>query len=599
MAQLKNTTFSDNSSLRLPAGTTAQRPTIPAAGMIRYNTSLNQTEFYDGNIWRIVADSFPEATGGTIVDIDIGGVPYRIHYFTTTGNSTFTVTKGGEVEYLVVAGGGNGSHTNVTSATIAGGGGGGGGVRVGFLTVSGGQSYTVTVGAGSQNSVFSTITAAAGGAGAGGPGAAGGSGGGAGSWENSFSSNGAPFLGGAGNTPATTPSQGNNGGNGYYQLFSPGGVERAGGGGGAGQAGEAGTIDRAGNGGHGIISSITGSAKFYGGGGGGASRYGASVPGLGGLGGGGLARNFGSIRAGSGAPNTGGGGGGFTAGGAGDQGGGGFGGSGIVVVRYRRNVVTVASPTRLENSTLPANLSIPERDLVFYVDPNNPLSWDGTTLRDIAGGRNMTFGSSTSVVSTFGPRHFSSSAGERGAGSLDTGYRFGLIANGDRVVNSAEPWTVISAIWKDNSSNPNNWWHLFTDGNSGDIFTIQTNGNFDTSMNGTAQNGTWSTGADFTYSGVNWGTMKLGWNFFGVEYDRPNSRLRCFVDNGALIYSSYTTGRVINNNFLLRNFHGWGSANSDYHSDASHGPTLAYQRVLTPEEVKNTINILRIRYNIN
>jgi hypothetical protein len=51
MANLKNTTINDTSHLRLPSGTTAQRPGSPVAGMVRYNTDLNITEYYDGSGW--------------------------------------------------------------------------------------------------------------------------------------------------------------------------------------------------------------------------------------------------------------------------------------------------------------------------------------------------------------------------------------------------------------------------------------------------------------------------------------------------------------------------------------------------------------------
>jgi hypothetical protein len=205
MAQLKNTTVDDTGNLSLPSGTTAQRPATPLQGMIRYNTTLNTTEYYDGAAWRSISDTGVEATGGTIIDTEIGGVSYRIHQFTATGNSTFTVSKGGEVEYLIVAGGGNGSPLNPTSATIAHGGAGGGGVRTGFLTVNAGQVISIIVGAAAQDSSLGTIVAARGGNGNGGDGLSGGSGGGAGSWENSFQFVGRQWVGGAGNTPATTP----------------------------------------------------------------------------------------------------------------------------------------------------------------------------------------------------------------------------------------------------------------------------------------------------------------------------------------------------------------------------------------------------------
>jgi len=51
MATLKNTTVNDTGFLRLPIGTTAQRPVSPVAGYIRYNTTLSYLEIYTGNNW--------------------------------------------------------------------------------------------------------------------------------------------------------------------------------------------------------------------------------------------------------------------------------------------------------------------------------------------------------------------------------------------------------------------------------------------------------------------------------------------------------------------------------------------------------------------
>ena len=51
MATLKNTTINDTGYLQLPSGTTAQRPNSPSAGYMRYNTSLSQTEIYNGVSW--------------------------------------------------------------------------------------------------------------------------------------------------------------------------------------------------------------------------------------------------------------------------------------------------------------------------------------------------------------------------------------------------------------------------------------------------------------------------------------------------------------------------------------------------------------------
>jgi hypothetical protein len=37
--------------LQYPAGTTAQRPAVPLAGMMRFNTSLSVMEYYNGTAW--------------------------------------------------------------------------------------------------------------------------------------------------------------------------------------------------------------------------------------------------------------------------------------------------------------------------------------------------------------------------------------------------------------------------------------------------------------------------------------------------------------------------------------------------------------------
>ena len=40
--------------IRLPRGTTGQRPSSPAAGYLRFNTTLGALEFYDGVAWRVL-----------------------------------------------------------------------------------------------------------------------------------------------------------------------------------------------------------------------------------------------------------------------------------------------------------------------------------------------------------------------------------------------------------------------------------------------------------------------------------------------------------------------------------------------------------------
>jgi hypothetical protein len=317
MATLKNTTLSDTGFIRLPVGTTGQRPS-PAAGQFRYNTTTGAVEVYTAgtNIWQTAAARGVRAAGGTVYDVDVEGTTYRVHVFTSTGNSTFTVTRPGTVEYLVVGGGGAGGR-----GFFHGSGGGAGGFRTGIMTIPSG-SYGVTVGTGGSGAVpanggsseFHTIISAGGGAGTG---ASGGSGGG-----NSYGGANA----GSGNTPPTSPPQGNDGGRGAVSApFDP--HYGSGGGGGAGSIGGQGTSTTGGNGGAGLSSSISGITVTYAGGGGG-STFNGGTPGTGAAGGG----NGSSGQATSATPNSGSGGGGSERSNGNTPGG--NGGSGIVIIRY-------------------------------------------------------------------------------------------------------------------------------------------------------------------------------------------------------------------------------------------------------------------------
>lgn len=90
------------------------------------------------------------ATGGTESTIDTGGKTWRVHVFTSVGDSTFTVvTSDGktQVEYLIVGGGAGGITGGGSNPWYYHAGGGGGAVQTGALVVSAG-SYVVTVGQG-------------------------------------------------------------------------------------------------------------------------------------------------------------------------------------------------------------------------------------------------------------------------------------------------------------------------------------------------------------------------------------------------------------------------------------------------------------------
>ena len=185
MATLKNTVINATGFLQLPAGTTAQRPASPTAGMLRFNTSLDSDsraiglEHYNGSAW-VPYSANPEQVLNNPT----------ITYFTAVGNTVFNVPTGVSfVEVLVVAGGGGGGG-------LGGGGGAGGLIYKPEFPVTPGGTIPVTVGSGGaaggsaagtngNPSVFGTLTAVGGGVGGSwpsqpnsGPGGTGGSGGG-------------------------------------------------------------------------------------------------------------------------------------------------------------------------------------------------------------------------------------------------------------------------------------------------------------------------------------------------------------------------------------------------------------------------------------
>jgi hypothetical protein len=47
----QNITLNSNGAITVPAGTTAQRPSSPSVGMLRYNTTIPQLEIYIQGAW--------------------------------------------------------------------------------------------------------------------------------------------------------------------------------------------------------------------------------------------------------------------------------------------------------------------------------------------------------------------------------------------------------------------------------------------------------------------------------------------------------------------------------------------------------------------
>lgn len=271
--------FNTTSAVKIPVGTTGQRPGTPVAGQMRYNSTLDQAEVYSGTEWKAVGGSPFDASGGVITTID----GYKIHTYTVSGTFTPSLTKEGKVEVLVVGAGGSGATFNPH-----GGGGGGGAVVTGFLSIAKGTApISVVVGSGSSGT-------------------------GGASYFSSFTANGGqPGSGYTGGTSGSSIAGGVGSGSG------------AGGGAGAQTTQTFRWTDAGGVGGQGFGSSISGTLSMYGGGGGGgASGAGkASAPGLAGGGGQGSAAVAGSGGGGSGSA----------------QGvhGATLGADGIVIVRYR------------------------------------------------------------------------------------------------------------------------------------------------------------------------------------------------------------------------------------------------------------------------
>lgn len=293
MAKLKNTTVSNTGNTQLPTGTSNQKPSSPRVGDIRINQDISDIEFFRNNVW----SSGPEASvSGSVNTFTFG--EYTVHEF--TGNGTFTVTKPGTIDVLIVAGGGGAGGND-----DAGGGGAGGVIFKKDLKLPS-SSYSINVGNGGsteQNGEDSTafgLTAIGGGRGGrnGGPAPSAGGSGGGGWWD----APGAPAL----QPTSTDGGYGNRGGEGDRGQTS---FEGAGGGGAGGRG-----VDsqpefggQAAPGGFGIyfgnyFGNLVGEdGWFASGGSGGGETAGSSLPGKKRLGGGGL-YNINPI------PNTGGGG---------------------------------------------------------------------------------------------------------------------------------------------------------------------------------------------------------------------------------------------------------------------------------------------------
>lgn len=185
MATLVSASITSTTPLGLPSGTTAERPTVPTNGMMRYNTTIGITEVYVNGAWIDAATGTPvggmlvelwgaggggAAAGGWLYGADgaAGGYTWGYLIGLTPGESLILVVGQGGVNYGTTnmfgggapsstngsdnryggAGGGltgifRGSYTYANALMIAGGGGGGGVSHAGNGNIGGaGGGYT-------------------------------------------------------------------------------------------------------------------------------------------------------------------------------------------------------------------------------------------------------------------------------------------------------------------------------------------------------------------------------------------------------------------------------------------------------------------------
>ena len=175
----------------------------------------------------------------------------------------------------------------------------------------------------------------------------------------------------------------------------------------------------------------------------------------------------------------------------------------------------------------------------------------------------------------------------------DTGIK--TPADVDGIVGKGNSWTIGGWIYKSVSA-PANHWHLFTDngGDSdatvttnghGDILTIDTNGNYMTSMGDRFLSGA----SEITYGEGDaanpwkWSTLSYGWHELTIRYDASTKNVRLFVDGLPEPGVGHT--RTIHDDFYIRSFWGWGSVNANYKYNGAFGKTYAYSKALTNSDV--------------
>jgi hypothetical protein len=105
MATLKNTDINDTGYLKLPVGTTEERPVSPQTGYIRYNSTTQIVELYNGTDWVDLTISFLTIDGDVYIDNTVlllqgddnpSGITNN-NTFKDSSTNNFTITRNGNV----------------------------------------------------------------------------------------------------------------------------------------------------------------------------------------------------------------------------------------------------------------------------------------------------------------------------------------------------------------------------------------------------------------------------------------------------------------------------------------------------------------------
>jgi hypothetical protein len=87
---LTRTTFSNTGAVKLPVGTTAQRPSAPVTGDTRFNTTTTRLEFYNGTSWISIASRDPAVSVLELYEIYEEAIPSTSGRGITVTTSSFT-----------------------------------------------------------------------------------------------------------------------------------------------------------------------------------------------------------------------------------------------------------------------------------------------------------------------------------------------------------------------------------------------------------------------------------------------------------------------------------------------------------------------------